>query len=317
MNWRKQIFRMPLFRDGWCWQTMGTIIAIALLYAGWPAIVQADPSSFCSSQVVRDYKAPFSHMPDLPSPPKGKALGFGPGTLRMYPLQGSPIPLQGDQADGQVLVGSGDIGYSFSLTRPDQKAQSLGWELSASVPTINSRGIVRRVVWRARRLVRTLSQMDGLELRYRAPARPRFYRFDLHISNREGKTLGRFGEYSRVVRPSIEVKLTMQTPVVHVGEKSVARIENLSPQAIMLGVGFVVERFDSGVWMQSNLAPTGSVPRRARILNAGESGPCINVVVPAGQALGRYRFRKSFGLQFPRPGPNYTRSAEFEITANS
>ena len=171
-------------------------IVVMATCASSASMAWAAPSDSCPVGKGRDYSAPLGALPPTRAVPEERPLPFGPRQLRIESLT-------------NVLVGGGAGGFRLEAANSSQHKYRLGWAVELRVTRVSRRGSELQE-YRIRRYRLDQPQALGLEsVEFTAsvPPKPAIYRFDLVIRSAGGKTLGRYGEYYRVVRPSIGAKL--------------------------------------------------------------------------------------------------------------
>jgi hypothetical protein len=253
---------------------------VGLVLAGLVAVpgAAAEGAADCRERFVRDYEAPLREMPGLRPPPQGE-LPFGPRNFGIHRIERSPIALQG-----------ANFGYRFGGKNGGYRVLDLGWHVKATFRSVSPDGRVRRLLgvkeWRERRV----KDLDPLQLSLPAE-HPGFFRVDLRFERLDGRRLGSYRDYFRVLRRSTDVGLGVEGMSFHPGESVYARIVNAGAGWIRTKGEFGVQREEGGTWVDVPRAPTAESVRRITTLIApGEYGNCHRYDLPADAAPGRYRF---------------------------
>jgi hypothetical protein len=290
----------------------GAILAVAAAL-----IVGAVPTSaaarFCEGGVIHDYTKPLKQMPEIRRPPLNEHLPFGPARVFL-----------GQIGPGPLLIGGGEVGFglSFSPFYPGHHlSPSLNWGVVIRVARVDRWGRTTEVVGLLEKQVTRLRSTDeqpsgDLALSPRL-SKPALYRVEITISDADGKRLGRYGEYLRVLRPSLDAGISLNKTSFYPGETVVATLENPGTDALFYGLGYGIEGFDGSSWGRAPISPSGPVPAIGLGTGPGEKSSCWNFPIPANAAAGLYRFAWS-GEAIRGPFPPGRRSplalySEFQI----
>jgi hypothetical protein len=283
------------------------LAAVALVgLAAAPATAGPAPSGgICTMGMVYDYEAALGGMPPLRTLPADNDLPFGPPGLFLdsrYPPR--DIRLPGDEM----------LGFRFTAKPREVKPSYplLDWRVTARLTRVNRRGVVREVLAEVPRRVSRMRRSIPFPLELEGE--PGFYRLEI-VFREGGRRIGRFGQYVRVLSPSVDVRLGLNGTTFRPGDTVIPRLENYGAANLgfgLLGAGFQIEK--SGAW-----APAwGSGPAPAIGLGAGpgESAECWSRKLPADAQPGRYRFNLQVDHVLEERGPaagEQTYSAEFTV----
>jgi hypothetical protein len=246
-------------------------------------------------------------MPKLrPSPREG--LPFGPGGIEFTQQGRGPLMLPGERELGYIL--------SRSRTRNAGGPIFVDWLVTAKLARIDRRGGLRKKLGWRREHVTHVGRDDPTHLIFQPPRAPGFYRLEVVFRNGAQRRIGRFGEYIRVLRPSLNVRLSLNQSSFKPGDRVVPRLENYGAAYLFFGlIGAYYEHYDGVSW---GLASFGNGPKPAIGLGIGPgaSASCWAVQIPENASPGRYRFSLRAGYNYRRFSNqgNKTLSAEFDVT---
>jgi hypothetical protein len=282
-------------------RTLLVASVLAMLIAT-PAIADADP--FCETSVVRNYRKPLEGMPPLHSSPLGERLSFGPRNV--FFGRTGPWPL---------VVGSAEIGFhlSYASITKHNTGPPLHWLVTAKLAQVDLSGLVRDVIdWKR---VDGLELSDRISFSFQPPSKPALYRIEVVFRNKSRKKLGRFGEYFRVMRPTLDAGLSLNGASFRPGETVSARLENYGTEALSYGLHYSIEAFDGSAWARSPISPSGPVVAIGLATGPGEAASCWDFRIPPDAPPGLYRFvwsGESYRNRFTGFRP-LTLTAEFQI----
>jgi len=244
-------------------------------------------------------RMPYVHAPN----PSGK-LDFGPGNMRFAALP-------------QLLVGKGKVGFELARDHDGPLAR-FDWNVSVTAARVypGKRSTLIEKLWDYRKRIRTLGRTHPLRLTFPVGGSPAFYRVSVRFENANGKLLGWYGAYFRVVSRTRDARLGLNSTSYRPGDAVLARVENLGTEYAFYGVPYRIERFDGSAWAIAPESPRG--PTILVLLSSppGQTGDrCSVFSVPATMPAGRYRMSKdvSYGVSFPHDIHRETLTAEFEV----
>jgi Bacterial Ig-like domain len=272
--------------------------------SGASATVYETAPSFCQGAVLVDYLAPLKRMPKLRAPSPDGLAGLGHSNLL---LQSSP----------RLIVGGGQLEYWLSTGGSDRPAR-LGWTLTATLARVNQRGRAVERVGRARRHVVAVTKSSLPGARFELDAEPAMYRLLVAIQDEDGKTLGQYGFYHRVVVPTQEVRLGLNASSYAHEQTVFARVENLGTERVSYGAGYAIQRLEGSRWVTAPESPRRFI-KPLYSTPAGASGRCHKFWIPPTMPPGRYRISKGVffdtdfdSVDFP-PARARLLTAEFDI----
>lgn len=255
--------------------------------------------AFCAPEIpVRDFG--FSRLPSVREVSESaKGLGYGAVTM------GGGWP--------RVMPEPVSFGYGFSEHDYSGKAL-LNWTVTAQLWTINNQGTAVKKVDHNELFIGRLDaarqpfiEVDPLENRLG------FYRFDMQIANKNGKVIGSYGAYFKVVRPSWHPKLRLVRDVLRPGERLLIRIENHGSETVSYVESFSVQRFEEGQWMPVPGLAEGRWRMWLGLLSPGKTGRCNSLSLPADTTPGLYRIVKRAGTKVWPEGRRARLAAPFEV----
>jgi hypothetical protein len=261
---------------------------ISILVAPERGLAESDQS--CEQRVVRDYERPMESMPPLTGAPISGKLPFAPRNTGFELKPGPFVFTLGASAP------SAGFGLSVPSGNPDRLFE-LNWTITVQLSRVNRRGKIVRVVGSKGRTLRTISDraFDGLDMSLPIPASVGIYKLQVTFSRLNGKRLGRYGQYIRVVAPSSSVRLVTRPASIDPGQSVRFWVENLGTEATSYDPAFTLERLmDGREWVDQPLSIT-AWPRIRFGLGAGEAGACQFYTLPSATIPGQYRITKSVG----------------------
>jgi len=266
------------------------ISGVLLLVAG--AIPATAAAEKCQPGLVRDYLAPLSKLPHVPTLEWSNTnLPFGPDGLVLIKKAAAQRgqPLVPVQASGDLGPEESALGYEL---RNDSFVRSgrlqLNWKVQAQLALM--RHGPKPIATRTRR-IGALRRNHGKQFQVPVPTSSGIYRLEIRFRARGGKLIGRIGEYFRVLPASYESQITLSAQNVRLGETLDACLENLGTQALYFGPNRQIEVFDGVAWKPSPIDPPAPSTASLSILASGRRIPLISFTVPADAAPGTYRYR--------------------------
>jgi hypothetical protein len=258
--------------------------------------------SFCKPEVVHDYTRPFQRLPRVHNPPESGKLPFAPSATVLSQPE-NPVLVSEDGA-------SPYFSYGFSSYSSQERKLVLNWHILIKLVRVNGRGDPVEVVTELRRRIGTVSdaELGRVFLPFFLPKKEALYRVDLVFRKQNRALLGRYGQYLRVVRPTVAVKLALEREMVEPGQLLQFRVQNQGTTRASYGTPFSVERFDGSKWAvylgEDELGPWRRILYK---VYGGTAGRCQSLTLPADTGPGRYRIRK------PLAQPARALTAEFEV----
>lgn len=252
---------------------------------------------FCQEQVVRDFEGPITHLPNIHQFPRAGRLPFAPSDLRW------------DTPPTQILVAGRDtqVSYSFGSSSGAHRRFRLNWYIEGHLNQIDKQGKALKAIQEKRWRIGAISkaELDRLTFRFSLPSMRTLYRLNFTF-RRHGDVLARYGEYFRMVKPTVSVKLAANQLSARVGETFLLRVENFGSTSVRYGEPFSIEKFDGLSWSPAPIE-LGPWRMNQHKLLGGMAGPCQTFLVPSSMPPGLYRFSK----EIAKPAKHLT--AEFEV----
>lgn len=216
---------------------------------------------------------------------------------------------------GRVVPPGGSFGYHFT-DRDYHRDPLVDWQVTARLLELDEAGGVVGEVDRGRLWIHRVRGLGELKLYLDPPRRPAFYRYDIQFKDRDGKQLGAYSEYLKVVapfwRPSVAVNRAQYKP----GQLVLSRVENFGTEAVYYGEGYGVQRLQAGGAWKSvpRLTPNGSLLWLG-IQGPGSAGRCSALRLPKDVAPGTYRIVKDVGRspRWSRDEGAYYLTAPFSV----
>lgn len=282
---------------------VGIALLAALVFSlggspGTAAATESEPP-FCISHVLHDYLTPLKRMPEL------RELPF---RRRAEPLfHGVRIGAAGPP----LAINGGRAGYQLQWDANPK------WDVTVTLARMSRRGeAVGRIRQRHLRLGE-LAPALITEPSFALSGNPAVYRTTLLIRSRSGRKLAEFGNYYRVVRPSVHGRLALSAPAYAPGGTVFARIENPGAAFILFGEEYAIERLEGEAWVR---APESGGPFVMPLYNVAPgrtSGHCTVFPIPSAMPLGRYRLSQEVIFSWPLQSRSRelrpTLHAEFDV----
>ncbi len=261
--------------------TLVGLIALAVAATPSPAVASESEPAFCESTTLHDYLVPLRTLPKLRELPYRRHAE--------PPFHGVDIGASGPS----LAVNGGSAGYQLQWDR------NPGWRLTLTFARVNGRGeVVRRLGLRHDRLG-ALGQALIAEPRFGLPRRPGLFRTTLLIRTANGRELGEFGNYYRVVRPTVHARLVTERTVYRPGETVFARLENPGASFTLFGEEFAVEKLEGESWVP---APDVEDPLHMNlyfVAPGATGGHCTVFPIPASTSPGHYRVSQEAVIGWP------------------
>jgi len=277
------------------------------LFLGTTAPAYAD---FCESQVVHDYTKVLKRLPARPAPPLDEHLPFAPARVFF-----------GGASYGPLQLGPGKRGFSLVFspwTDGNSASRRVGWQVTSRLTQLDRRGRILAPPQTIEKEVKRVPAGTGLHFGFNVPGKPAIYRVEIVFENGSGKRLGRFGEYFRVLRPSLDVDFFLNGTTYRRGERVQAWLVNRGLTYLSFGLFKAIEYNDGTTWTRPPVDfPGGPVPAIGLGIGPGVKTSCWGTTIPSDAALGTYRLvtdvSQSTSPPFSRSTP-VEASAEFTVT---
>jgi hypothetical protein len=248
--------------------------------------------AFCApTKLVRDFG--LSRLPPVREVPEKGNLPFGPKT----------VSLVGWSAGRIIPVGNA---FGYELWSENYVGRTpLHWTVRARMAEVDRKGRRGPVVDRKEVAVRTISNGSNVDLLLYPQRRPGFYLYEIEFVARDGKVLGRYGEYLKVFARSYwKARLGLSKQVAAPGQQVLSRVENLGTEPVLYGEEFYVQRLEDGSWVPVPNATPGGWLRWLGKAGPGASGRCSAWHIPVDFPLGQYRIVKKVFGRYPQPRGN-------------
>lgn len=257
----------------------GLLLVAAL--AGAPSRAAASEATFCKNARLHDYLAPLKRMPKL------RELPFrarGEGRFRGVHI-GSSGPA--------LAVNGGSAGYQFQWEKNPR------WDVTVTLARVSPTGRVLQGLGQRHLRLGSLAPAIITEPRFGLPRKPAIYRTTLLIRTASGHKLAEFGNYYRVVRPTVQARLVPDAVTYRPGSTLLARLENPGASFTLFGEEYSIEALAGEGW-----APAAGLPE---VFNTGLhfvapgtiSPHCIVFPIPASLPAGTYRVAQEAVITWP------------------
>jgi len=274
-----------------------SLLALALVATpGYATAAEPEPA-FCASKTLHNYLAPLRRMPklrELPFRARGEPL-----------FRGVRIGASGPS----LAVGGGRAGYQL------QWDSNPKWDVTVTFARVNWRGKVVQQIGERHLRLGALAPALIVEPNFAMPGKPAAYRSTLVIRSHSGRKLAEFGNYYRVIRPTVHARLAPSATAYRPGTTLFARVENTGAAFVLFGEEFFIEKLEGEAWAPAPEAP-GPFPMSLYFVAPGTtSGHCTVFPIPASIPAGKYRLSQEAVISWPtqprqlRP----TLHAEFEV----
>jgi len=272
------------------------LLVLSLLGAPSPAAASEPEPPFCKSTTLHDYLTPLKRLPKL------RELPFR--RVREPRFRGVHIGAAGPS----LAVNGGKAGYQLQWdTNPR-------WDITVTFARVDGNGeVVQRIGQRHLRLGE-LAPALITEPGFALPGKPAIYRTTLAIRSSTGRKLAEFGNYYRVIRPTVHVRLVPDATVYRPGTTLFARIENPGAAFVLFGDGYAIEVLEGDSWME---LPDPLVTPLSFVAPGTTGSHCITFPIPTSMPTGRYRAAQETVISWPfeRREKRPILRAEFEVAA--
>lgn len=284
---------MVVIGRGRCARLLLSLLALALVAAPSSAAAAEPEPPFCESQLLHDYLAPLKRMPKLRELPYRRRAE--------PPFRGVNIGASGPP----LAVFGGSAGYQLQWdTNPK-------WDATLTLTRVNGRGKVVRQIGQRHLRLGALAPALIVEPHFRLPGEPATYKTTLLIRSSTGRKLAEFGNYYRVIRPTVHTRLVTSADAYQPGTTLFARVENPGAAFILFGEEFFVEKLEGAEWVPTAEGPMGLF----EVAPGMTSNHCTVFPIPTSMSPGRYRLTQEAVISWPfqRRELRPFLHAEFEI----
>ena len=237
-------------------------------------------------------------MPKLREPPfrvTGKDLHF----------RGLEISSSGPA----LAVAGGRAGFQLNWdTNPK-------WDITLTFAQVDWSGrVVRRIGKRHFRLGE-LGAAVITEPNFALPGKPAAYRTTLVVRSLSGRKLAQFGNYYRVIRPTVHAQLVPNATAYRPASTVFVRVENPGAAFVLFGEEFAIEKLEGEAWVPAPEAPGPFAMPLYFVAPGTTSGSCSPFTISATMPPGRYRLSQELVISWPlqRRQQRPTLHAEFEV----
>ncbi len=219
---------------------------------------------------------------------------------------------------GPLQVGPGERGFRLSFSpysEGNSASRRLDWQVTSRLAKLDRRGRALGPPQTIERHVKRVPAGSGVDFSFDIPGKPAIYGVEIVFENSKGKRLGRFGEYFRVLRPSLDFDFFLDKTTFRRGEVVRAWLANRGVAYFSFGLGQTIEYKTGDTWTPVKFS-SGIVPAIGLGIGPGVKTSCWSTTIPPEAALGTYRFAKtvdhSTEARFGRGAP-LGLSAEFTV----
>jgi hypothetical protein len=280
--------------------------ALALLTSSLWLCAAPAKADFCESQVIRDYAKVLDRLPAIPSPPLDEHLDFAPARVFLN-----------HRTSGPLQIGRAERGFTLVFApyeEGDSASRRLDWQVTSRLVKLDRRG--HRIA-APRTIGKHVKRLRAVDFDFEISGKPAVYRLEIVFENGRGERLARFGEYFRVLRPSLDLDFFLNGTTFHRGEQVQAWLVNRGVAILSFGLFKTIEYYDGATWTNPPVPfPGGPVPAIGLAIGPGVKTSCWKTTIPTDAAPGVYRFATevdhSTKAPFSSPNPLDV-SAEFTV----
>jgi hypothetical protein len=283
-----------------------TIASLALLaFGAFPASAAARS---CERETVVNYRSPLEALPSVRPVPGHRRLPFGPARVRLSSI-GYELP-------------SGSSIQGFRLGHWPTGAVTLHWKLDVQLRRVSRSNPGGDLIATRQATIKRLKG-HAEELTFPISSRSGIYRITIAITDADGRRLGRFGRYVRVLPTTSAATLSLLGGPFRPGEFIGGCLENRGTVPLQSGAARL-ERLEGTEWRRVVVGPEYAVSSSfdLRSFLAGEAER-VFAYLPPDARPGAYRLAWAgqplhigSGPPSPIPGlPAVELSANFEVAA--
>jgi hypothetical protein len=283
------------------WRQVGialpALLALSLAVVPSPASAAEGEPHFCKSTTLHDYLAPLKRMPKL------RALPF---RRRAEPFfHGVRIGAAGPS----LAVNGGRAGYQLQWDGNPR------WDQTLTFARVTARGRVIQTLGQRHLRLGALAPALITEPAFTMSGKPALYRTTLVIRSAGGRKLATFGNYYRVIRPTVHVRLASDATTYRPGDTLFARIEDHGAAFVLFGEELAIEKLEGAGWIPAPGLPGPVVTPLTFVAPGTTSNLCAVFPIPTSTPVGRYRVSQEAVISWPFE--HYERRpilhAEFEV----
>lgn len=254
----------------------------------------------CGDEIAFNYGKALVGMPKVKAPPRSGILPFAARQIYFNP-----------PTEDEIQTGHGRIGFSFRAKHVPARGFDVHWSIRTTVVEVDAKGRLKRRLQRQHRVLNVIRSNRQLDFSAPLARPPGFYRYGIDFYTTDGDRLGGYGQYVRVVRPTLKVGLQLDASSFSPYDHAKMRVVNYGTESISYGEGATFERYDGIQWVPVNDFSSSPVLRRVVGIGAGLFGRCEDFDIPADAVQGSYRVKKEVHSLFLRP--NHVVTARFEV----
>jgi Big-like domain-containing protein len=282
-------------RRGWCaCVALLSLLVLSIVAPSHAAALGPEPA-FCSSKTLHDYLAPLERTPKLRELPyRRRAEPF---------FRGVRIGASGPT----LAVSGGSAGYQLQWDANPR------WDITVTFARVSQRGKVLQSLGRRRLRLGGLAPASITEPHIPLPRQPAIYRSTLVIRSHSGRKLAEFGNYYRVIRPTVHARLALTAPAYRPGDTLFARVENPGAAFVLFGQEYAIEKAEGESWVP--VLEAQFVIGLYYVAPGLTSNHCIPFPLPTTMAPGRYRLSQEAVISWPNQPRQLrpTLHAEFDV----
>jgi hypothetical protein len=244
-----------------------------------PAAAAEPEPAFCARKTLHDYLAPLKGMPELRELPyRRRAEPF---------FRGVRIGASGPS----LAVSGGSAGYQLQWdTNPK-------WDITVTLARVSWHGMVSQQLGQRHLRLGKLAPALIEEPHFSLPRKPGAYRTTLVIRSHSGRKLAEFGNYYRVIRPTVHTSLALTAPVYEPGSTLIVRVENPGAAFVLFGQEYTIEKPEGESWVP--VIEAQFVIPLYYVAPGTTSNHCIPFTIPTTMPPGRYRLTQEAVISWP------------------
>ncbi|HEY6145150.1 MAG TPA: hypothetical protein VIV13_02660 [Solirubrobacterales bacterium] len=230
--------------------------------------------------MIRDYTRVLERLPAIPPPPLDERLDFAPAQVVLN-----------HRSSGLLQLGHEERGFALAFgpfEEDGSASRRLDWQVTSRLAKLDRRG---RRVGPLRTIEKHVKRLRAVDFDFEISGKPAIYRLEIVFENSEGERLARFGEYFRVLRPSLDVELVLDGTTFRRGDTVRASLLNRGVAILSFGLFKTIEYNDGAAWTTPPVPfPHGPVPAIGLVIGPGVKASCWKTTIPTDAAPGVYRF---------------------------
>lgn len=253
---------------------MALALCLLLMEVEEGSAMTSTATEFCENgQILRDYLAPLSRLPQDRGLRDSGRLRVGPPALRIYPPR-----------ENLVRVGADSFAARGLLEGSSGSSRSLDWWVESRLERIDKTGGRAKLVKSKRQYIAVVGKFESRRFGFPASVAPGIYRLTLEIQNADGVKIDRYEEYYRAVKGRSDLRLATSFTSLVAGETGYLRVDNFG--TIPAGYGAEYQLWNA----QGEEMPVEEVFSNLLLgVKPGYASGCSSFKAPMGLAPGRYR----------------------------